>query len=32
MDFKKFSVGDKSYGVSDPAKKDYEPGLTNVNF
>lgn len=32
MDFKKFSAGDMSYGVSSPVKRDYEPGVTNVNF
>lgn len=32
MEFKKFSIGFRTYGSSNPAKKDYEPGLTNVNF
>jgi phospholipid-translocating ATPase len=32
MEFKKFSIGYKTYGSSHPAKKEYEPGLTNVNF
>lgn len=32
MEFKKFSAGAFSYGKSDPAKFDYPPGVTNVNF
>ena len=32
MEFKKFSVGFESYGVSDPEKQEYEKGITNVNF
>ena len=32
MEFKKFSAGDVSYGVDDPPQKNYEPGVTNVNF
>ena len=32
MEFKKFSAGDTSYGVDDPAVIDYAPGITNVDF
>ena len=32
MEFKKFSAGSVSYGTDDPARKDYAPGVTNVNF
>ena len=34
MEFKKFSVGFKAYGSSNPdrSKTKYEPGVTNVNF
>ena len=32
MEFKKFSAGDISYGVDDPAVIEYDPGVTNVNF
>lgn len=32
MDFKKFSAGEYSYGVSNPSKRHYLPGVTNVNF
>lgn len=32
MEFKKFSAGDVSYGVDDPAVIEYDPGVTNVNF
>ena len=32
MEFKRFSVGYFDYGVEEPAKKEYAPGLTNVNF
>eukprot|EP00352_Strombidinopsis_acuminata_P001836 CAMPEP_0176384886 /NCGR_PEP_ID=MMETSP0126-20121128/34683_1 /TAXON_ID=141414 ORGANISM="Strombidinopsis acuminatum, Strain SPMC142" /NCGR_SAMPLE_ID=MMETSP0126 /ASSEMBLY_ACC=CAM_ASM_000229 /LENGTH=165 /DNA_ID=CAMNT_0017750865 /DNA_START=1564 /DNA_END=2061 /DNA_ORIENTATION=- len=32
MDFKRFTVGNYSYGSSDPGKVDYAPGVTNVNF
>ena len=27
-----FSVGEHNYGTSNPAKKKYAPGVTNVNF
>ena len=32
MEFKKFSAGNVSYGVDDPAAIAYDPGVTNVNF
>lgn len=32
MEFKKFSVGNFSYGTSNPGPQNYEPGVTNVNF
>jgi len=32
MEFKKFTCGPYSYGVSDPEKVEYAPGVTNVNF
>lgn len=32
MEFKKFSVGNQSYGVSRPKPGKYKPGVTNVNF
>lgn len=32
MEFKKFSAGKYTYGKSDPKKKDYPAGITNVNF
>jgi magnesium-transporting ATPase (P-type) len=32
MEFKKFSAGVHSYGLSNPEKIEYEPGITNVNF
>ena len=32
MEFKRFSAGSYEYGVSNPAKKEYPPGVTNVNF
>jgi len=32
MEFKKFSVGEYSYGVSNPEKQEYDEGVTNVNF
>ena len=32
MEFQKFTAGGISYGKSDPAKIEYGPGITNVNF
>ena len=32
MEFKKFTAGKVSYGVSDPPKKEYKNGITSVNF
>lgn len=32
MEFQKFTAGGKSYGKSKPAKRQYAPGVTNVNF
>lgn len=32
MDFKKFTAGQYSYGVSNPSPQKYELGVTNVNF
>ena len=32
MDFKKFTAGEYSYGVSNPSPREYEPGITNINF
>jgi magnesium-transporting ATPase (P-type) len=32
MEFKRFSVAGTSYGVIDPRKQEYPPGVTNVNF
>ena len=32
MEFKRFSVLGESYGVKDPRKTEYAPGVTNVNF
>jgi hypothetical protein len=33
MEFKKFSAGLKSYGITNPSKNIvYEKGVTNVNF
>lgn len=34
MEFKKFSAGMRSYGLSspDPSRAPYAPGITNVNF
>jgi hypothetical protein len=32
MDFKKFSAGVYSYGVSDPEKPVLDKGVSNVNF
>lgn len=32
MEFKKFSAGEESYGVTNPEKREYAPGVTNVNF
>jgi len=32
MEFKRFSVGTQSYGISEPRKIEYPPGVTNVNF
>ena len=32
MDFKKFSAGVYSYGVSNPSPQKYSPGVTNVHF
>lgn len=32
MEFKKFSAGNQSYGISKPQKTEYEKGITNVNF
>jgi len=32
MDFKRFTVGNFSYGTADPREMEYAPGVTNVNF
>lgn len=32
MEFKRFTAGSESYGIENPAKKIYPPGVTNVNF
>lgn len=32
MEFQKFTAGGISYGKSNPAKIEYSPGITNVNF
>jgi hypothetical protein len=32
MEFKKFSAGERSYGISNPKKNDLEEGISNVNF
>lgn len=32
MEFKKFSAGTSSYGISDPSPQKYDKGVTNVNF
>ena len=32
MEFKRFSAGSYEYGSNNPAKKEYPPGVTNVNF
>lgn len=32
MEFKRFSAGSFEYGSENPEPKDYEPGVTNVNF
>ena len=32
MEFQKFTAGGISYGKSNPAKIEYGPGITNVNF
>lgn len=32
MEFKKFTAGRYSYGVSEPSPQTYAEGLTNVNF
>lgn len=33
MEFKKFTAGRYTYGMSDPSPKNYkEQGITNVNF
>lgn len=32
MEFKKFTAGDQSYGIDEPKKIEYAPGVTNVNF
>ena len=32
MEFQKFSVGDKKYGIDKPIGIGYAPGVTNVNF
>ena len=32
MEFKRFSAGFKKYGDQDPKQKNYDQGVTNVNF
>jgi P-type E1-E2 ATPase len=32
MEFKKFTAGRYSYGVSNPAPQKHAEGITNVNF
>ena len=32
MEFKQISVGDQSYGKSNPQPQQYALGVTNVNF
>ena len=32
MEFKKFSAGELSYGISDPKQHELEEGISNVNF
>ena len=32
MEFKRFSAGNFDYGAEEPRKKEYPPGVTNVNF
>lgn len=32
MEFKRISIGPFKYGLKEPAQKEYEPGVTNVNF
>ncbi len=32
MEFKKFTAGSHSYGISDPPKQELPQGVTNVNF
>ena len=32
MEFKRLSAGGVAYGMSNPSKQNYAPGVTNVNF